>query len=283
MASLTLRALMQQIEQLEPADLDACLALAGSRGWRPERRRWRLLFASGAVYGVRAEDGGLAGCVSLVRYGGGLAAVGMMLVAERCERQGLGRRLMEHALGAAEDDTVFLYATPFGQPLYERLGFRVRGAATSCIGPFGGVAAGVTRIATPADRAAIAALDAAAFGADRGAFLGGYFAFADELRVLERDGVVCGFGAVAANAGNAVVGPVVAPDLDAGRALIADLAADVGGPVRLDIDHRHGALLAWAAEHGVAPGDQVTFMVRDGRELPGERERLILPVMLAVG
>jgi hypothetical protein len=94
---------------------------------------------------------------------------------------------------------------------------------------------------------------------------------------------VCGYGAAAPNAGNTVVGPVVAPDADAGRALVADLAAGVDGPVRLDVDHRHAGLLAWAAEHGVAPGDTVTFMVRGADALPGERRRLILPAMLAVG
>jgi GNAT superfamily N-acetyltransferase len=274
---------MPPIDRLTAEDLDACLALATGRGWRPERRRWRLLFAAGEVYGVRAGPGELAGCVSLARYGTGLAAVGMMLVAERFGRQGLGRALMEHVLAEAGDATIFLYATPFGRPLYERLGFRTVGAATTCIGPFIGAAAGASRAATEADRAAIAALDVAAFGADRGPLLRGFFAFAEQLRVVERDGAVSGYGAAATRAGTTIVGPVVAPDLDAGRALIADLAAPVDGHVRLDIDNRDGGLLAWAAEHGVAPGDVVTLMVHGDRDLPGDRERLLLPLMLAVG
>jgi predicted N-acetyltransferase YhbS len=274
---------MPSIEQLGTADLDACLALAASRGWRPERRRWRLLFDVGAVFGIRAPGGGLAGCVSVVRYGDALAAVGMMLVAEPFERRGLGRRLMERALAAAGEATVMLYATPFGRPLYERLGFVATGAATTCLGPFAGGPSGASRPATAADRDAIAALDAAAFGADRSALRDGYLAFADDVRVLERDGAVAGYGAATAHAGNAIVGPVVAPDAGAARALIADLAAGFDGTVRLDVDQRDGELIAWAAAHGVAPGDEVTFMVRGGRALPGERDRLILPVMLAVG
>ena len=65
--------------------------------------------------------------------------------------------------------------------------------------------------------------------------------------------------------------------------LIADLAARVDGHVRLDIDQRDGELLAWVARHGVAPGDVVTLMVQGDRELPGDRDRLLLPLMLAVG
>jgi len=270
------------IERLGPDDLDACMALATSRGWTPERRRWALLHAHGEVYGIRAPDG-LAGCVTLMRYGGGVAAVGMMLVAAHRERQGLGRRLMEHVLAAAGDATVVLYATPFGRPLYERLGFRATGIATTCVGPFAGPAAGASRRATAADATAIAALDAAAFGADRGPLLDAFFAFADGLRVLERDGVVQGYGAIAARDGAAVVGPLVAPDVAGARALIADLAAPVDVPVRLDLDHRHDGLLPWAVARGVTPGEETTLMVLGDRPMPGDRDRLILPLMLAVG
>ena len=273
---------MLPIDRLTPADLDACLALATSRGWAAERRRWALLFAEGEVHGIRAPDGGLAGCVSLARYGGDLAAVGMMLVAERFERQGLGGRLMEHVLAAAGDATVFLYATRFGRPLYERLGFRAVGAATTCIGPFTGAASGATRLATEDDLDAILALDAVAFGADRAALLRGFFGFAEQLRVLG-DGTVRGYGAAAPHAGVTTVGPLVAPDLDAARTLIADLAAHVDGPARLDIDQRHDALMAWAGERGMAPGDETVLMVQGDRDLPGDRARLVLPVMLALG
>ena len=131
--------------------------------------------------------------------------------------------------------------------------------------------------------AAIAALDGAAFGADRGALLRDYLAFAGDVRVLERDGAVCGYGATAPHGGATVVGPLVAPDAAAARDLIADLAARVDGHVRLDIDDRHDGLLAWAAEHGAAPGDVTAVMVHGDRELPGDRARLILPMMLALG
>jgi Acetyltransferase (GNAT) domain len=101
--------------------------------------------------------------------------------------------------------------------------------------------------------------------------------------VLERDGAVCGFAAARAANGTTVVGPAVAPDLDDARTLIADVAARAEGPVRLDIDHRHADLLAWAAERGVAAGEEVALMVRGDAVLPGDRARLMLPMTLAVG
>jgi len=272
-----------RISRLDPSDLDDCLVLATSRGWAPEQRKWALLFDAGEVYGMRDPGGGLAGCVALTRYGEGLAIVGMMLVAERCGRRGLGGRLMEHALEAAGAATVFLYATVFGQPLYERLGFRALGTVTTSIGEFTGARAGATRAATPADRAAIDALDAGAIGADRTRLLDGYLALAEQVRVLERDGAVRGFAAGALNGGTLVVGPAVAPDAEAARALIADVAARAAGTVRLDLEQRDDGLLAWAARHGVAPQDTTALMVHGERELPGDRARLVLPAMLALG
>jgi hypothetical protein len=85
-------ALPHAITRLGSGDLDACLELAAGREWRPERRKWALLFEVGEVYGIRDPDGGLAGSVTLTRYGPDLAIVSMMLVAARFGGRGLGRR-----------------------------------------------------------------------------------------------------------------------------------------------------------------------------------------------
>ena len=272
-----------EILRLGPDDLHDCVALARSRGWRPDPRVWRLFFDIGEVSGLRAADGTLAGCVALTRYGDGLAVVGMMLVDEHFGRQGLGRRLMDHVLAAAGPATVFLYATALGRPLYERVGFRAIATVTTSVGPFSGPADGGSRPAANGDDAAIRALDAQAMGGDRTALLDGLLPLAEALRVIERDGAVAGYGAARAAGEQLVIGPLVAPDLAAARALIADLAAPAEGPVRVDVDHRHDGLLAWAQARGLAAGDQTWLMVHGDRELPGDRGRLGVPAMLAVG
>lgn len=268
------------IVQLAPSDLDACLDLAADRGWLPDRRKWALMFEVGEVYGIRDPDGGLAGSVTLTRYGRSLAIVSMMLVTVRHGRQGLGRRLMEYVLGRTRSATVFLYATPLGRPLYERLGFRSVGSVTTGVGRFIGGPAGGSRHAEPGDGGAILALDAAAIGADRGRLIAGYLRLAEQVRVVEHDGEVRGY-AVAAPAGKSlVVGPVVAHDLDTARTLIADVASATDAPVRLELD---GRLRDWACERGVAPREDVALMVHGERELPGARQRLVLPMTLALG
>ena len=93
------------IRRLGPDDLKRCVALSVDRGWSPEKAKWSLLLAACEVFGVDAPDGrGLAGAVVLTRWGVDYASVGMMLVAARYGRRGLGQALMEHLLRAAGDD-----------------------------------------------------------------------------------------------------------------------------------------------------------------------------------
>ena len=268
-----------EIRRLTQGDLDACLALATDRAWSAEPRKWRVLLDAGEGYGIDEPGGGLAGSVVLTRYGDRLAAVGMMLVAAHREGRGLGRRLMTHVLEQAGEATVFLTATPLGRPLYEKLGFRALGAMTTFVGPFAGEAAGVSRAAGPGDLPAILALDAAVYGADRSALLGRHLALAEQLRVVEDDGAVVAYAAALRNPANTSIGPVIGGD----EGLLADVAAGIAGPVRLDLDHGHADLIAWAGRHGLAAGDSVTLMVHGDRALPGDRTRVIAPVMMAVG
>jgi predicted N-acetyltransferase YhbS len=194
-----------------PGDLKRCVALSVDRGWSPERSKWSLLLAASEAFGVDAPDGrGLAGAVVLTRWGPDLASIGMMLVAARYGRCGLGRGLMEHVLAEAGHATVTLFATDMGRPLYEKLGFQPVRRSVSFVGAFrpgpasagapagasrralagAGApagAAGCARAATEADLPAILAVDRAAFGADRGQIVSRLPGFADRIAVLADD------------------------------------------------------------------------------------------------
>lgn len=275
------------VRRLGLEDLRSCVALSLDRGWSPEKAKWSLLLEVSEVFGVDAPDGGLAGAVVLTRYGADLASVGMMLVAARHGRRGLGRALMEHLLAAAGDATVTLFATDLGKPLYEKLGFRTIRRSAAFTGRF---RAGQptdnskkrTRPAADTDMAAILDVDKAAFGADRSRLLRRLPAFARQLRVLETDNGVAGFAAAWHNVTSTVIGPVVAPDGAAARLLIADLAAGISGPVRLDLDPDRPELPDWAVSHGLQPVALTTVMVHGDPSLPGEPARLFTPISVAL-
>jgi GNAT superfamily N-acetyltransferase len=272
------------VRRLGVPDLPACLDLTADRGWPPEPDRWRLLLAVSEAYGVDDPAGGLAGVVVLTRYGPGLAAVGMMLVASRHGRQGLGRHLMEHVLGQTGSAVVYLTATDIGRPLYQRLGFRAVDTSTRHIGLLTAESkdteAHRLRRVTAAGVAAICAVDREVFGAERTRVLAELATFAEAF--VECGEPVGGYAAGWRNADTMVIGPIVAADQAMATSLISCLAGGWAGPIRLDVFGRHQGLAAWARARGLKARDASTVMVRGGA-LPGDRTRLFGPVTVAIG
>jgi GNAT superfamily N-acetyltransferase len=287
------------VRRLGPDDLRRCVALSVDREWSPEQAKWSLLLAASEVFGVDAPDGrGLAGAVVLTRWAADYAAVGMMLVAARYERRGLGRALLEHLLRAAgEDATVTLFATDMGRPLYEKLGFKPVRRSVSFVGCFrpspsdnskkrgAPSLAGSVRFATEADLPEILALDRAAFGGDRGQFLTRLSAVADQIAVFETDGPAGIAGYAAAwrnNPDSTVIGPLVAPDGETAKRLVAALAAGARTPVRLDLDPDRPELPGWAHAHGLEPHGRTVVMAHGDLAPRGIPARLFSPISVAL-
>ncbi|MFD5366284.1 GNAT family N-acetyltransferase [Streptomyces sp. NPDC127103] len=275
------------IRRLGVDDLLACADLSENRGWPREEHKWGLLLAAGTGYGIDYPSGdGLVTCSVVTSYGPGLAAIGMVLVAERYARQGVGRRLMEHVLAEAGNTPLTLHATPYGQPLYEQLGFTETGRAEMVRGRFTFAApapAVPVRPAAAEDLQAILRLDHEVFGLDRTHVITRLPAFADHLRVAEEDGEITGFAAAWPNMDTHVVGPLIARDTATAQALIASLAAAGDRPLRTDIDVRHSALLGWVKENGLDPIASNAVMVRSLPDLPGDWRRRFAPLTVAAG
>ncbi|MFD7226868.1 GNAT family N-acetyltransferase [Streptomyces sp. NPDC059881] len=273
------------VRRLTTADLSSCADLSEDRGWPREEHKWGLLLAAGRGYGIDdpAGKGLVAGCV-VTSYGPGLSAIGMVLVAERYARQGVGRRLMKHVLTEAGATPLTLHATPYGQPLYEELGFSHVGRAEMVRGhfrPSGPAPRATTRPATAEDLPAILRLDAEVFGLDRTHIITRLPAFADQLRIAEADGALTGFAAVWPNMETHVVGPLIARDTDTAKSLIASLAAQTDRPLRTDIDVRHEELLAWLKANGLEPIAFNAVMMHGAPALPGDWTRRFAPLTVA--
>ena len=281
------------IRLLGPADLDQCVALSIDRGWLPEKSKWSLLLAACEVIGIDAPDGrGLAGAVVLTRWAADYASVGMMLVAARYQRRGLGKALMEHLLAAAgAGATVTLFATDMGRPLYEKLGFKPVRRNVCFVGRFkpgrtaagAGAGAGTVRDVTADDLPAILAADRAAFGADRGSIIGRLPEFADAFAVLDGGDGIAGYAAAWRNhVTSTVIGPLVARDEEAAKLLVAHLAAQVSTPVRLDLDPDRDGLPGWANARGLEPVAQTLVMAYGDIVPRGTPERLFTPISVAL-
>lgn len=127
MAGLPLR-----IRSMDDNDLADGLRLKSEAGWNQVEQDWRRVLALDRAGCFVAEQAGrVVGTVVATRFPTAAAEtvawIGLMLVAGDLRGQGIGRRLMERALeycDACGVRSVRLDATPLGEPLYRKLGFR---------------------------------------------------------------------------------------------------------------------------------------------------------------
>ncbi|TGB11789.1 GNAT family N-acetyltransferase [Streptomyces sp. MZ04] len=279
------------IRRLTLRDVTACADLSQDRGWPREDHKWGLLLSAGTGHGIDDPDGdGLIAACVVTEYGPqespGLGAIGMVLVAERHARKGIGRRLMRHVIEEAGTTPLTLHATPNGRPLYEQLGFKTTGRAEMVRGRFtadGPLPDVATRPATAEDLPAILRLDHEVFGLDRTHMITRLPAFVDQLRVAEADGEITGYAGAWPNMETHVIGPLIARDTDTAKALIGSLAAGSDRPLRTDIDVRHEELLAWVKERGLEPIAFNAVMTSGIPELPGDWSRRFAPLTVAAG
>jgi len=249
---------------LSPEHLPQALALSQALQWPYRLEDWAFALALGR--GVAVEiDARLVGTALWWPYGQDHASAGMIIVAADAQRMGIGRTLMEALLADAAGRSMILNSTREGFSLYKSLGFVESGhvhqhqavlTQAPALDP-----ASATRPFRAADLETIRRLDHAASGMERAALIDALFGIA-EVKVLERDGVVCGYACARAWGRGIVIGPVVAETAAQARELVSALAAPhVGRFVRLDVTSACG-LSPWLEAIGLPQVDQVVAMTR---------------------
>lgn len=241
-------------------DLDAAVVLSEAERWPHRREDWAML--AGLSQGVVAVEGArVVGTAFLTPYGPDDGTVDMIIVDKALRGRGLGRRLVETVMSSVEGRRLRLVATADGLPLYRKLGF----VDTGAISQHQGLAAATdapedVETSAPADRDAILALDHAAYGADRGDLLRHLLADGEALVLRDHDGV-SGFAIARRFGRGVVVGPIVAPNVEAAqRLLAAHFATRTGAFLRVDTPTKTG-LGPWLAERGLAQtGDGVAML-----------------------
>jgi ribosomal protein S18 acetylase RimI-like enzyme len=265
---------------MHAVDLAAMHRLAQEMSWPHRAEDCGLMFQLGA--GVVAVDGvqGPVGVGMRWSFGRDVGTIGMMLVARERQGRGIGRALMASLIADSGSRALTLNATAEGLGLYEKLGFIRTGLVRQHQARFAEtpvVPAAPTvplRRATPADLAALCALDAAAFGADRSALIQGFLASGDAW-LTEGAAGATGFAILRAFGRGTMIGPVVAPEEDAAIALVAAAAsAAPAGVLRIDILAEATRLGEWLTAAGLPAIDTVTTMLRgDWPTLPKSPRR----------
>ncbi len=258
-------------------DLPAAHALSQTMRWPHRLEDWQFVLVLGAGF-VAEEGGAVIGTGLCWKQGEDHASLGMIIVSPQHQGKGIGRELMNRVLEELGQRCTLLIATPAGQPLYERLGFAATGAIHQHQGTMAAVASVALaageriRLAEPGDIAKIIELANRATGMSRDAVLGQLLSMA-EGAVLERNGELAGFSLMRRFGRGHAIGPVVAPDSERAKALIAHWSeAYAGSFVRVDVTGS-GGLGAWLAQAGLVQVDTGVAMARNG--VPGQDEAVM--------
>lgn len=240
-----------QFGHLGENSIAGCMKLSAEAGWNQTVDDWALFMRHGTVFGLPDADGSPVATGAILPYPNGFAWISMVLVTASRRRARIGTRTLETCCSelARRDLIAVLDATLAGERVYRPLGFESIFKLTRWQGEGRGgreeLPAGIRHMA-PADLPAVAATDAAAFGAERGFLLESFFRRAPHLAFVRDDQS----GFVLARPGRLAtqIGPLVAADEDAAAALLNTALEAVCGPVFLDLCDRWQNLARTLAE-----------------------------------
>jgi predicted N-acetyltransferase YhbS len=249
-------------------DLRAAHALSQDVRWPHRLEDWEFVYRLGTGF-VAELDGAVIGTGLLWKQGRQHGSLGMIIVSSQHQGMGIGRKLMNLVLEELGARCTVLNATAAGQPLYESLGFRAIGSLHQHQGTMAlvappALAPGETiRPAEAGDMAKMIELANRASGMARDEILTQLLAEGAGA-VLERDGDMIGFSTMRRFGRGQVIGPLVAPDSERAKSLIAFWAgAFAGSFVRLDVTGSSG-LGEWLAQAGLPQVDTAVIMARNG-------------------
>ncbi len=181
-------------------------------------------------------DGALAAGMSAVRYDEDFGFIGLYIAHPSFRGRGLGRRVWDAGMQHLESRTVGLDGVPEQQANYRSMGFEPAYQTHRWSGTLAPGDPGEVRTAGPADRAAILAYDRGMFPASRDAFLGKWLDAPRVVKLLVRDGQLCGYAVARQCHEGWKIGPLFADTpADAEQILRACAAEAVGEVLQIDV------------------------------------------------
>ena len=209
---------MIRIRRMTAADIPLGMRLKTEAGWNQTEADWRRFLALEPKGCFVAEYNDEPVGTTTTCIFGKVAWIAMVLVDERVRGRGIGKALMEHALAFLDGEgvgSIRLDATPLGQPLYEKLGFRSQFELSRFVGvlPTQGLVVAGVRFAQPEEWIDLFRLDGDVTRTDRVKLLKQLFTVTpNEVWLAESGDSVSGYFTVRQGSQALQVGPCIGDD-----------------------------------------------------------------------
>jgi len=251
-------------------ELSIILEWAAEEGWNPGLEDAAAFWqADPEGFFVATVDGQLAAAISVVTHTENFAFLGLYIARPAFRGQGIGYGLWEHALQHAGARVVGLDGVPDQQDNYAASGFELFSATTRFTGEVVARESDRVREAAPEDVATLIDLEAAASGVRKPAYLAAWFAPVESRQtwIMQVANGVAGFCTARRCREGVKIGPLWAQGEEYAQALIAHVAATMGGPVTLDVPDTSASLKALCQSLNLTSGFATARMYR-GASVP---------------
>jgi GNAT superfamily N-acetyltransferase len=266
-------------------DLDQALGLSRAEGWNQTEKDWKLLLEKRDNVCIVAEkDGRIAGTATALNHENKIAWIGMVLVDKSLRGMGAGKMLLQQIIDKLKHiKSVKLDATPAGEPLYSKLGFRpeykifrMRREA----GIFDSEIAACKDICSINREVFndIAVTDKVIFGADRSYLLNNLLNDFPGRALCIKDGnSISGylFGRDGSRFGH--IGPAISHSQDIAKCLITRALESIASqPAGVDVPEYKEEFIKWLASVGFVTQRYFVRMYLDANPFPGKPESQFL-------
>lgn len=247
------------IRPMQLSDIEQAMRLKNLEGWNQTEHDWKILLGlSPNTCLVAVRDKEVLGTITAINYSNELAWIGMMLVAEKFRRKGIGALLLRENLNNLKKcNHIKLDATPLGRKLYIKLGFEEEYTISRMIlsSPQNHtITSNMTAISSISsqDIPGIAAMDKWAFGADRtNLFKSILEKYPGKSIKLKEKGRLAGYCFIRDGAKYTHLGPVTALTTEDAKTL---LSAFMNNPtdrkVVIDVPFNQRKFLKWLTSKG---------------------------------
>jgi GNAT superfamily N-acetyltransferase len=260
------------------ADLLHADTLRQIAGWNQRPADWqRFLDLSPRGCFVAEAAHHIIGTVTTIQYDRKVAWIGMLLVDPNFRSHGIGKALLTHAIEHLQSEhipSIKLDATPLGESLYRKMGFRDEWALTRYRAVVSGrldeVVGPVLDLTNENAHQAIE-LDAQAFGIRRPELIESLLLSAKEALAITNARELDAFGLLRSGSVADYLGPVVARTKVAATEIILELCRRAGDrPVYWDIPMPNEAALALAKKLGFQAERPLLRMYLGRNDHPGD-------------